>query len=213
MNLNLEQKSGAHILKISGDVDVKGTAILRAGVTKLMKSGKDKIILDLAQVGGLHESFVKEVTELHKLAAELMGKVVVAGAPANVATQLKAAGDPPPFPVINTVIEAITFLQQTGQLIEELPPEIDALIKQRDARIQALENQIALSNPEELRKLRQENETLRSQTQALESQVTELIQGRRIPPDVEAVLEKINVLERNVKEMSASLQAGGNAKK
>src|SRR3989338_935806 len=110
MNLNLEQKGGTHVLKISGDIDLKGTAILRAGVAKLMKSGKDKIILDMSSVGGLHESFVKEITELAKLASELGGKIVIAGAPAGVVSTIKGADNSPPFTLLTGVDEAAEFL-------------------------------------------------------------------------------------------------------
>lgn len=213
MNLNLEQKNGAHILKVSGDIDSKGTEILRAGITKLMKSGKDKIILDLSKVGGIDEKLLAEIALLNHLATELNGKVIVAGAPKKFEDTVKKHGNPPPFLVLGSVEEATKLLKQSGQIAEELSPELQQLIRAKDLRIQALEGQIALSNPDEMRKLRRENEEIREANRKLEGQLNDFMLERRNPPDAEAALEKIMMLEHNLLEMSNSLKAGSNAKK
>jgi predicted nucleic acid-binding Zn-ribbon protein len=137
-----------------------------------------------------------------------MGKIVAAGKELKNAKQLSAA-----IPLLPSVKEAIDYLNQAKPPIEEISPQLDALIREKDARIQALENQVSLSSPTELRKLRAENETLKLSAQDLEERLKRLLTERRIPPDADSMLEHITILERNVTNLTAQIEASGNAKK
>ena len=208
MLLNLQKQGSAHILEVTGDVDAKGASILRAGITKLMKSGKDRIVIDFSKAGAIDGSAIQELGELAKLANELMGKIVAAGAGLKAAKEIGAT-----IPLLPSIKEAIDYLNQAKPPIEEISPELDALIREKDAKIQALENQVALSSPEELRKLRAENESLRQGGQDLEERLKRLLAERRLPPDADSMLEHVTSLERNLTKLTAQIEASGNAKK
>jgi anti-anti-sigma factor len=107
MLLNLQKQGNAHVLEVSGDVDAKGAAILRAGITKLMKSGKDRIIVDFSKAGSIDSTAIRKLGELVELASELMGKIVAAGKELKNAKQLSAA-----IPLLPSVKEAIDYLNQ-----------------------------------------------------------------------------------------------------
>lgn len=91
MKLKLKSERDVHILGVAGTLDEKSFAVLHAGITKLFKTGKNKIILDLAEAEVHRPEPLHGLTELNHLARELAGEIVIVGAASDIAEELRHA--------------------------------------------------------------------------------------------------------------------------
>lgn len=212
MNLNLKQVGSVHVLHVVGKIEGKDSAVLRAGVSKLIQTGKDRIVIDLSQSTPLPADLAKEIGTMHAVTSELGGKIALV-VPEPEGGSLRASVGKGGLPIVASTEEAIRLCQVPSSSGVESKSDSQSLLQERDARIKMLEGQIALQSPEELRRLRNENAQLKELVKSLEVQVLNFSAERRIPPDAEAVKARIDSLEGSVAELSSALEKGAHAKK
>ena len=82
------------------------------------------------------------------------------------------------------------------------------MIGQKDKQIEALENQLSLTKPEEMTKLRTDNQFLMEFNKKLEGTLGEYFENRRLPCSDQAAMERIKVLETEVKNLSTTASEG-----
>jgi len=229
MKLKLKSDRDIHILGVIGDLDAQGFAVLRAGITQLFKSGKNKIILDLSQSKVLRPEPLRELTLLNRLARELAGEILIAGAQPDVAQELQEAAGTEGVVIVSDLASA---LRRFRPLVQAAAQENEPLVAetslgaaraagqespQPGARLQeeilALKNQLREKESGDLSNLRRENALLKDQNTQLKLLLERQVIERRSPPDESAYQEKIRSLESQVEEALQKLAPPPEARK
>jgi anti-anti-sigma regulatory factor len=209
VKLALRHEEGVAILEVSGSIDDRGLQVLKAGLTKLLRDGKNRIALHLVDAAQIHSEILRELAIIDVFARELSGKIILVSDNAEVKEQVRLFAKPPMIPMVGSPAQAVEFFrkldpsEEEGETIADLQTQLQA----RDAQIRALEARVKQLDPREIQSLRKENAELKAMVKALEGQVESLLKERRTPADIEGFLEKIVVLEENLKR--AGKQAGG----
>src|SRR5262245_707314 len=102
MKLKLSAEGEVAILDVLEEVTLENITVLRAGITKLLNSGRQKIVLNLAEAKKLSVETVSEVLKLHQGAPELQNKVVLVGQGELVKQALKSLQPPTPVKYFST---------------------------------------------------------------------------------------------------------------
>ena len=206
MKLELSAQDGVSILTVTGPIDKHKFKVLKAGIVKLFKDGKNKIVLNFNNVEKMESEVIREIAILDITAKELAGKIALSGVTAELKSSIENFAKPPIIPHFAKKEEAIEFIAKAEPEEELLPGEMQKLLQQKDKEIKSLESQLKLRDPTELKALREENAKVKLRISELEQQLNTMIKQQRLPPDAGAVAEKIRVLEENVKTMTKKLK-------
>lgn len=186
------------------DVSVQNVSVLRAGITKFLQSGKNKIILNLVDAKQLSMDVIREIVKLHMVAAELKGEIVLVGQGDMVKQAILSFSTPPPIRYFPTKEAAIGALSETASVAKtpgEPPPLGDnlAALKHKLAKLEAenksLKSKLATCDVTAARKLRFENGVFQQQVKALDEQLKFIAKDRKKPFEMESVQSKIIQLE------------------
>lgn len=214
MNLSLSQKDGITVLTVTGPMDVKNVQILKAGITKLFKDGKNRIALELKDAQALPPEVITEVQNLDKFAKELAGSIVVICASTELKKTIETVSEsaPPPIAVFATMEPALKALLKSGSdgvsaSAAADPVALSAEIAAKDKEIEALKNQVSVLDPKEITALRAESEDLKTKLREMEEHVKKLMLERRVPPDAEAYNAKIEALNDTIAELTEKIAA------
>ena len=95
MQLSLESVSNVSILSAQGPIREREVAVLLAGIRKLFRDGKNRLVLELPDAAGMSSDHLRELLQLNLLAAELSGEIVLAGIDAATVTRIATFSSPP----------------------------------------------------------------------------------------------------------------------
>lgn len=210
MDLKLRQLEQAAVLEISGDISAHNVQVLKAGIKKLFHSGKNKIIISLIDTSSIEGEVIRELAMLDVLARELSGKIVLVSDNDELKESVKSFAAPPVIPIFSTVEQAAEYLSKLSADPEE-EESVDDLKRQleaKDKEIKALEARVSMLDPREIKMLKELNADMKSKLKALEKQVDDLQKRKVNPPDEASLLEKITALEKTVKQMGPTVEAG-----
>jgi hypothetical protein len=201
MKLELKTEKDIQILVVTGPLTEHDIKVLRAGITKLFKSGKNKIILELTDASGLPAEVLRELSVLNLLAREMSGEIVLSNVDAATQQKIKTFAKPPPvlsFPDRASAIESFSPQQE---------PEAEGskALEDKKKEIQALKEQLRNKETSELAKLRKDNAELGAKIKTLEQQLLAMVIERRAPPDAQSYDEKIRSLETQVESLMTKL--------
>lgn len=190
MKLRSISVNDIQVLLVSGSVSFGEVKVLKAGITKLFKTGKNKIILEFSDLHSLSGEILRELSLLDVLARELSGKIVIAGINLETKKKIELFASPPVISSFEKREDAIDYF--TGKT--QLPVQIQAAPEGEIAQKQTLRKH-ELTDIGILRKkivqLENENKTLRSQLQ-------NLIIQRRIPAGISSYELKIRSLQEQL---------------
>lgn len=199
MKVSLSTHEGIHVLVIQGPVSVRECAILKAGITKLFKDGKNRIILDVSTLNDLEGPVISELAHLNVVARELSGEIVIGGLNPKLLEKVKSFAKPPVVSYFNKVSEAAQYLKSSQT---KTPPE-DEQTGKRNLKTTPAPGDAPPSpapiNPADAVEISE----LRRQNQQLLTQISELIKERRIPADREIFEEKLNLIEKRLQTSMA----------
>lgn len=206
MRLRLNQERDISLLDVLDDVSVQNVSVLRAGIAKLLSSGKHKIILNLVDAKQLAIEVIREIVKLHQIASELKGEIVLVGQGDMVKQAIKSFPTPPSIRYFSTREAALNAL--LGEHTEEAPvariegpnSELRAHLEKLQTENKKLKEKIAKNNVEEIRKLRFENGVFQQQSMAMEEQLKAIVKERKPAPDSEGTQTKINQIEKSLNE-------------
>jgi anti-anti-sigma regulatory factor len=211
MKLALRQEDGCSILQIQGNVDVHNFAVLKAGLSKLLQNGKNRIVLEIQDSKDLSGEVIRELAILDVFARELSGKLVIVSPSQDLKEKVLAFAKPPVVGILQSLPKALDYLKgldgEPGEESGGSPEEMKAQLEEKTRRAAALEAQLKLVDPTAVQRLRQENAELKSKVALLEGQVNELASLRRQPVDGGGFLEKCEALEETVRKLSAAKTA------
>lgn len=203
MQIKLSREKDVHILTVSGTIAERDASVLKAGLTKLLKDGKNKIILELLQPQGLTPLILKELATLNALARELSGSILLAGVDALTRAKIESLSTPPVIQCHESRAHALAAMAQPV-VAPGAPPAsatgtrpVDVLTQE----IEELRKQLRAKESGELETLRKNAATATERIQVLEQQLESLILTRRLPPDLAAHLERMKTLEAQNEEL------------
>lgn len=204
MKINLRQEDSIAILEISGAVDTHNFQVLKAGVTKLLRDGRNRIILSFTDATDLESDVLRELAIIDVFARELSGKIVLAAASEELKESVRIFAKPPVIPILSSIELALDFFRKAAPQAEEDgdSESLKIAVAAKDKEIAALQARLKQLDPQETKQLRAANAELKAKVSLLEQQVEDLTKEKRNPIDAEGFLEKISALEDTVKRMS-----------
>jgi anti-anti-sigma factor len=203
MKVSLRHEDSIAILEVAGEVDAHSFQVLKAGLTKLLRDGKNRIILSLKDANELESDVLRELAIIDVFARELSGKIVLSAENEDLREGVKIFAKPPVIPILSSVALALDYFKKSEPQSEEEadPDALKAAVQVKDREIEALKARLAQLDPKETNELRALNASLKSKVSQLEGQVEDLMKEKRTCTDAEGFLEKINALEDSLKRM------------
>lgn len=159
--------------------------VLRAGLVKILKTGKNKIVLELPKNESLPSEVIRELASFDIMARELAGRLVLAGITPGLKTKIEVFAMPPVILTFESREKAVEFFVA--------PPAPEPL---PTAPAQAAE---ALPDEQSSFKIRAQE--LEQENKFLKEQIILTTIARRPPSDEAAYLEKIRHLEAKIEKM------------
>ena len=208
MKLTLEHNKGISVLHVKEDVDIHSVKVLNAGVTNLLKSGKNRIILNMIDVKKLPVEALVEALSLHKLASELGGSIYMVGQGDKIKEALKSIPNPPAVKYFSTPEAALVAFQEelknekaaTSNASED---ELKKIYEKLKAENSLLKSKTQGRNNASLKQLQKDNKQLQVKIKILEDQVALLTKEKKKPYELESIQSKIKELEKVITETLA----------
>lgn len=196
MKLKLRTSGDIQILTIEDLRTEENLKLLKAGITKLFKSGKNKIILELLESGAIPVEVLRELGRLKLLANELSGDIVLAGMGDESKTQIENFSKPPFTRCFGTTEQAIQYFAPAPVAAPANAPVVGTPKRGEDLKEQIKQRELG-----ELGTLRKENERLRAENESLQRLfATKILYGRE-PLDAQGDQEKIRILEAQLADI------------
>ncbi len=224
MQLKLESMRDISILVVQGEMTPENFAILKAGIKKLFRDGKNKIVLEFPESGSFTPTVLREIAILNLTAAELSGSIALAQIAPLTRAKIEAFSKPPVVSCFSTREEALESFypkeepdeKPVGPAVGSTPPPapmaVDTNALDEEAAMQ-YRQQLKERESGELGELRKRLVQLENENVELKSQISQMIVTRREPPDVEAWREKVTILERQVSEAIKTAQEAAPARR
>ena len=199
MKLALSVQDGVSVLSGSGDITSHDVAVLSAGLTKLLRSGHNRIVLDLPEAKTLPSELLVELAKLDRLAGELSGRITLA-----CRTELSQS------PAVHSYETKELALQSYKKPVAPAsaiaPPQAPAVAVAADPKSELRQRE--LGEVGELRKraehLEQENQVLLKQLHAAWLKGPKEKSPNVQDAEVEALRQKIQELLGEVKALQGS---------
>lgn len=206
MKIALRQDSGIAILDVSGDISPKEFTILKAGISKLLRDGKNKIILNLNDSKKLDSDVIREVAIIDVMARELAGRIVISSTDPELKNNIMSFAKPPVVPFLASVDLALDYFKKMTPDAdsEESSEEVRKALAAKEKELEALKAQVKLLDPAQITKLKSEKAELQTRCRQLEKQVETFLKNKREPADASGFMEKITTLEETVKKLTAA---------
>lgn len=109
MQLKLEAVRDINVLVASGPIEPANFAVLKAGLKKLFKEGKNKIILELPDSSTLSTEILRELAVMNLLASELAGQILLAGISPLTRAKIESFSKPPVVRCFASRADAVEF--------------------------------------------------------------------------------------------------------
>jgi anti-anti-sigma regulatory factor len=121
MKLTLVRNQGIEVLTSTGEISTRDLQVLKAGITQLLKSGKNRIVIDLPEASRIPGEILGEIAQLDLLARQLSGRIVLSGVSAQVREQIARFAQPPVLECFATVADALTHFKPAAAIDEAKP--------------------------------------------------------------------------------------------
>ncbi len=231
MKLKLEVVRDISVLIASGPIAPDNFAILKAGIKKLFKDGKNKIILELPDSAGFTPEILREFAILNLMASELAGSIVLAQIAPLTRAKIEAFSKPPVVRCFSERAKAVEFFYPKS---EEIPPSPAATPASPATSASAPEFSTPTAAPAapspsndggqykqdirakevgDLGTVRKELSELQKENHELKLRLAEMVITRRDPPDLDAWKEKVARLESDLEAAVKAAQDLASAKK
>lgn len=210
MKLSLGQQDGVAILEVKGAVDIHNFQVLKAGLSKLLRDGRNRIILNLEECENLDNDVLREIAILDVFARELSGHIVISSSNEAVKQAVLNFSKPPVIPFLATIQLAVEYFQKQKPDTEESLEDAAILknkLEAKEKEVEALLAKVKTLDPGELQKVRAMSVEAQSRADMLQTQLDALLLERRKPVDAAGFLAKIEALEETVKKLSVPVKS------
>jgi hypothetical protein len=208
MKIKLVVESGIHILLLTDTVTVKDVEIIGAGLRKLLKNGKNRIILELDGSESLPDEVIRDIGFLDNMARELAGRIVLVSASEVLRKKLEIFSNPPLLLCTPSRKKGIEEFSQAAPLDEgkaaarPVPPQgAPQGAPPQGGPLQGPKEEALAREQGELGKVRRELAVEKGENRILHGQLFALMENRRQMVDSAALIEKIRALELEVEKL------------
>ena len=213
MKLRLETQSGVSILHVSGDVSAHQFDVLHAGIKKFLTVGKNQIIVALEEGSSMDNDAVRKISELNTLAKELSGEIIIVVPDEQKLKLIQSYSKPPlvsGFPSIEKATEYFKSQAQNETIEdqdrqEEEPLEDSSsssqIVKKLKEENETLKKQLTQAAQGELKQLKSDAIQFKKEKKEMEAHIQELLDQKRLAPNKEAYEEKIKSLQERIKTL------------
>lgn len=226
MKISLSIENNIRIISVSGPIDAHNYLVLKAGITKLMKNGQNKIILELLDTKEIIPQIYQEIANLNQLARDLSGEILLAGLDADLQRRLNQLSKPPALSCFKSRKIALLFFEQQklkamaqeklktaeekyvktkGVLPSVQSAALAELLKKKDAEIEELRS-LSKVKPEEILPMQREIAKLRSDNLLINRHFEVSLPRSRNPVTSEEFQEKVKILENEILELTNRLR-------
>jgi hypothetical protein len=224
MKLKLDAIRDISVLVAEGPITPENFAILRAGIKKLFKDGKNKIILELPDSGTFTPPLLRELATLNLMAAELSGSIVLAKIAPLTRAKIESFSKPPSVRCFSDR-EASTefFYPKVVDETDKTPAPTQALAPSpavaaapeavNDDKAKQFKAEIRGKEMGDLGTVRKKLSDLEAENAELKGRIAEMVVTRRDPPDLDSWKEKVTILEKQLAEAIKTAQDATAAKK
>jgi hypothetical protein len=219
LKLSLRSLNGVEILTGSEEISSRVIQVLRAGITRLMKSGKNRIVFEVPSAEKLPPDVLREISQLDLLARELSGRVILAGNSPVLRQQIVRFAQPPIIECFDSVTAAIQYFAPPkpadSENLAKAPPAAGPATVTKPVAATAAASPAAAAAPEqtaarsiirqkeltELTEFRKRISQLENENQLLKDRVLAALVQRRVPATPAAAQKKIEALEQKIEEL------------
>jgi hypothetical protein len=191
VKLSLVSERNVEIIVAQGPILEADTHVLRAGIQKFLKSGKNRIILELPASDNLPSEVLRELARFDIVARELAGRIVLADVSATLKTKIAVFAKPPVILCFETRAQAVEFLTAPPK------PEFPSAPAAQETPPAAGPD----PHEQEFSSLKEKTLLLEQQNKSLEEQLIQTTIKRRVPADEAAYLQKIKALESKIEAL------------
>lgn len=212
MKLTRTQDRGVEILTASGDIAQRDAQVLSAGVGKLIRDGKNQILLEIAEPN-IPDELVRELMSLDLVARELSGRLAILASRQELRTKIENFARPMTLASFADRNSAIDFFEKMNSAPlgpipgaapgESAPGGTDQVSSEE--QVKQLKEEIRKREVAELGKLRETIVKLENENSALLNQFQTYFRERRLPPDEKAYQQRIQDLEARLEELMNEL--------
>lgn len=213
MKLTLVQHQGIEVLTGTGEISGHDLQVLRAGLVKLLKSGKNRIVLELPEASSIPTEVLAELSKFDLLARELSGRIVLSGVSPSVRAQIARHAKPPVIECFDQLKDALAYFRPSGAIDENLPTQPSAAAapapspedgeKHLKAKTEIRDRELAGLN-----ELRKKIADLENENQLLQDRLIAAITERRAyPPKDSTQAARLQSLEERLDDIVRSLNA------
>lgn len=208
MKIKLARELGAEILALEGPVSTAELDVLRAGITKLLRDGRNRVVVELSPDQDISAEAIRELARLDLLARELSGGILISGLTPRVLQKVASFMNPQSLRAYPTRAEALQVFAprpKGGDVTAAAPVATPAVATpvSDDAREKARQDVIARERGE-VGALRRRIAELETEAEALRAQLLTKLELRKTPPHETAYQERIRTLEARIDEFLAA---------
>lgn len=227
MKLHLETNRDVNILTASGEINAERFAILKAGIKKLFRDGKNKIILELPESKNFPVEILREMAQLNLMAAELAGQIVLAGIAAETKSKIESFSMPSAVRCTTNREEALKIFfgsastaspdpkkspAPNSTVAPPSPPTAPVGASTSSAKESAedkkgAKEKIRQSELNDLGALRKRISELEVENKELVTSLKDSLLKRRDPPDLDSWKAKVKDLETQLEAANTQLNA------
>jgi hypothetical protein len=216
MKLTRTQDRGVEILTTSGSIAQRDVQVLSVGVGKLIRDGKNQILLEVSE-SSMPDELIRELMALDLVARELSGRLIVLASRPELRTKIDNFARPMTLASFAERNAALEFFEKMnaaplGPIAGAGPVETapggapaEAAPSVPEEQVKQLKEDIRKREIDELGQLRETIVRLENENQALLAQFQTYFRERRIPPDERAYQQRIQDLESRLEELMDEL--------
>lgn len=207
MKIKLARELGAEILALEGPVSTAELDVLRAGITKLLRDGRNRVVVELSPDQDISAEAIRELARLDLLARELSGGILISGLTPRILQKVASFMNPQSLRAYATRAEALQVFaprpKAAPAAIPAAPAAAASALASDDAREKARQDVLARERGD-VGALRRRIAELETETEALRGQLLAQLAQRKIPPHETAYQERIRTLEARIDEFLAA---------
>jgi hypothetical protein len=202
MKLQLESKDGVAILSIHKLEGLHDWEVLKVGLQKLLRDGKNRVVLDFHECTGIGADVIREIAIMDVFARELSGKIVLSSADDDFLSFVRRFSVPPVMPLFSSLDEALTAIDAEDSLDPLAEKKAAALLAVKEKEILALKELLKQQEPKELVALRGENAKLREELKEIRTLVDGWKDRLANPVNEEEWLKRVAGLESEIARLT-----------
>jgi hypothetical protein len=125
MKLKLTVEKGIQVIVISEEISAKDAGIIRAGISKLFKNGKNRVMIEISDSHLIPDEVIRDLSSLDILARELSGRIVLVSPNAEIRSKVENFVIPPLFLTYPDRASGFAFFEHLDDVEDQWAQELE----------------------------------------------------------------------------------------